>query len=73
MEQVAFKLEEYAGHKFYVEFVSMLSFGYWFRIHTISGTQNVTIEHEGTIDEAQSEVIQSFKENLISNLKESYE
>lgn len=71
MEQVV--LQEYNGCKFYVEFVRVVPLGFWFRIHTIDGTHNVTIDYEGTVEQAETEVIQSFKKYLYdhSYLKKS--
>ncbi|WP_374717782.1 hypothetical protein [Neobacillus sp.] len=66
-------LEEVDDFKFFVEFVSIVPLGYWYRIHTINGTRNVTIEHDGTEEEAREKVIDSIKKEFysFSSLKES--
>lgn len=65
MEQVS--VEEWNGHKIYIEFMNNFSSLYWFRIYTNYGTHNVTIEHDGNMDEAKKEVIHSFKEYLVEH------
>ncbi|MFC0476944.1 hypothetical protein ACFFHF_17205 [Robertmurraya beringensis] len=58
-------LEEYAGHKFYVEHVSTSSIGNWFRVHMTNGViHNLTIGYADSIEKAKQEVIKAFKEYL---------
>lgn len=66
MEQYApINLEEYAGYKFFVEHVSSYTTGTWFRVHMNNGViHNWTIDHAEYKDNAQQEVIKSFKEYL---------
>lgn len=60
-------VEQWDGHHFYIEFMNKISSWYWFRIHTNTGTRNITIEHDGNMDEAKKEVIESFKDYLIEH------
>jgi len=63
------QLEEYAGHKFYVEFVDAIRDGNWFRVHMTNGAvHNLTIGYAETIDKAKEEVIKSFK-NYLDDIK----
>lgn len=58
------KLEEYAGQKFFIEYVSPIPSGNWYRVHTSNGViHNITIEH-ADIDKGREEVVQAYKEHL---------
>lgn len=59
------KLEEYAGHKFFVEYVSTVPSGNWLRVHTSNGqVHNLTIGYAESIERARQEVIDAFKKHL---------
>ncbi|MCS0824697.1 hypothetical protein NX029_12010 [Cytobacillus firmus] len=66
MHQVSsFQLEEYAGQKFFVEYVDSLPLGSWFRIHMSNGViHNMTTGCYDSIEKARQEVIKAFKEFL---------
>lgn len=59
------KLEEYAGHKFFIEYVSTVPSGNWLRVYTTNGqVYNLTIGYAESIDRAREEVIEAFKKHL---------
>lgn len=61
----AIELVEYAGHKFYVEYISTVPSGNWLRVHTTNGQiHNVTIGYAESIESAREEVIKAFKDHL---------
>jgi hypothetical protein len=64
-ELLSSHLEEYAGHKFYVEHVSTMPLGNWFRVHLSNGvSHNLTVGYAESIEKAKQEVIKAFKEYL---------
>lgn len=65
MQHESFQLEEYAGHKFYIEHVSTYSFGNLFRVHMMNGiTHVITSSQVNSKEEAKQEVIDSIKQLL---------
>lgn len=58
-------LEEHAGQKFYVEHVSTMPLGFWFRVHMTNGAvHNLTTAYTESMEMAKQEVIETFKEYL---------
>lgn len=58
-------LEEYAGLKFYVEHVSTMPQGNWFRVHMSNGViHNLTVGSGESIENDKQDVIKTFKEYL---------
>ncbi|MDE3840962.1 hypothetical protein C0966_16985 (plasmid) [Bacillus methanolicus] len=59
------KLEEHAGHKFYVEHVASIPSGTLYRVHLTNGTvHNLTIGYATSEKDAKETVIQEFKNYL---------
>lgn len=66
MHQLAAEyIEEVAGAKIYVEYVSKLSSAFLFRIHMLEGAVLTFTSNENTLEEAKNDVINSFKEFLL--------
>jgi hypothetical protein len=59
------QLEEYQGHKFFVELVGPIPNGQWFRIHMTNGSiHNLTTGYAESVEQAKEEVVRSFIESL---------
>jgi hypothetical protein len=60
-----FQLEEYKGHKFFIELVGPIPNGQWFRIHMTNGAiHNLTTGYAESLEQAKQEVVRSFIEFL---------
>ena len=54
----SYHLEEYAGHKFYVEHIRTTAFGEWFRVYMDNGTvEDITTHSLRTIEETKEVVV----------------
>lgn len=67
MHLESYQLEEYKGHKFFVEYVGDVPYGNWFRIHMLNGViHDITIDDAGSFDETKQKLLEKFKNNLNS-------